>query len=290
MSSVLIHADYPVEAEDYTRGVDYRYGISPQIYLKEASGYRQVNPDQTMNAFGISVDDNLSSMMAAYSANEVFYMLPENPDLYLPDYTLLAGSWPERDTDCVLVLTSSGNIPDFLLYTMGFKDASELNGAIGDVMTGQASDNSLRAGAVPADLADSFKGGCSFHQAARLEYGAGAIALSDVQHGPLQVQFFFLLLPVREKTELPRAGKRDGIDGTDAQTPKQKVMMDAGIKMGQQSGGRLGGDICLIRKTDGSAAVGGMEAPVKINGNGAGVVRAEFKRFIIVTDPPGKGL
>ena len=134
--------------EDYTRGVDYRYGISPQIYLKEASGYRQVNPDQTMNAFGISVDDNLSSMMAAYSANEVFYMLPENPDLYLPDYTLLAGSWPERDTDCVLVLTSSGNIPDFLLYTMGFKDASELNGAIGDVMTGQASDNSLRAGAV----------------------------------------------------------------------------------------------------------------------------------------------
>ena len=133
--------------EAYTRGVDYRYGISPQIYLKEASGYRQVNPDQTMNVFGISVDDNLSGMMSAYSANEVFYMLPENSALYRSDYTLLAGSWPRRDTDCVLVLTSSGNIPDFLLYTMGFKDASALNGAIEDVMSGQAAAGELQSSA-----------------------------------------------------------------------------------------------------------------------------------------------
>ena len=132
--------------EDYTRGIACRYGISPQIYLKEAEGYRQVNPDQTMNAFGLSVDENLSGMMAAYSANEVFYMLPENPDLYLQDYTLLAGTWPNRDTDCVLVLTSSGNIPDFLLYTMGLKDARALNTRIEDVMAGQAADTGMQAG------------------------------------------------------------------------------------------------------------------------------------------------
>ena len=140
--------------EDYTRGIAYRYGISPQIYLKEAEGYRQVNPDQTMNAFGLSVDGNLSGMMAAYSANEVFYMLPENPDLYQQDYTLLAGSWPQRDTDCVLVLTSSGNIPDFLLYTMGLKDARALNTRIEDVMAGQAAETGIGAGSSyrPADF------------------------------------------------------------------------------------------------------------------------------------------
>ena len=125
--------------EEYTRGIDYNYGISPQIYQLDGDGYRQVNPDQTMTAMGVSMDDNLAGAMSGYGFNEVFRPLPENKALYEDDYTLLAGTWPQKDTDLVLVLTGSGGIPDILLYTMGLRDADELNSQIESVVAGNGS-------------------------------------------------------------------------------------------------------------------------------------------------------
>ena len=123
--------------EEYTRGVDYRYGVSLQIYQMKENGYRQVNPDQTMSAMGISMDDSLAGAMSGYGFNEVFRPLPENEALYMNDYTLLAGEWPRKDTDCVLVLTGSGGIPDVLLYTMGLRDADTLNSQLEGVVAGR---------------------------------------------------------------------------------------------------------------------------------------------------------
>ena len=134
--------------EDVTRGIDYSYGISPQIYRLQENGYRQVNPDQTMTAFGVSMDDNLSGAMSEYSFNEVFRALPANASLYEQDYRLLAGTWPQKDTDCVLVLTGSGGIPDMLLYTMGLKDADALDEQIESVIAGTGTGGGLEQGLV----------------------------------------------------------------------------------------------------------------------------------------------
>ena len=125
--------------EEYTRGIDYGYSITPQIYQLRDDGYRQVNPDQTMSAFGVSMDDNLTEAMSGYSLNQVFFSLPGNEALYRDDYTLLAGTWPKKDTDLVLVLTGSGGIPDFMLYTMGLKDADALDEQIQNVVSGNPS-------------------------------------------------------------------------------------------------------------------------------------------------------
>ena len=134
--------------EDYTRGIDYRYGISPQIYQLRDDGYRQVNPDQTMAAFGITTSDGLTGAMSGYGMNEMFRPLPVKEELYKNDYVLLAGSWPEKDTDCVLVLTGSGGIPDMLLYTMGLKDSDELDSNIENVVAGSGSTMKLQANRV----------------------------------------------------------------------------------------------------------------------------------------------
>ena len=130
--------------EDVTRCVNYSYGISPQIYLKEEAGYRQVNPDQTMSALGLSMDDNLSGMMSIWSGNDVFYMLPQNEDLYENSYEVLAGHWPQKDSECVLVLMPNGSVPDYLLYTMGLKDRTQLDEIISGMKTGTAVDASLK--------------------------------------------------------------------------------------------------------------------------------------------------
>ena len=130
--------------EDYTRGIDYRYGISPQIFLMEEDSYRQVNPDQTMSAMGITMDESLSGAMSGYGMNEVFRPLPGNEELYRDDYNLMAGRWPEKDTELVLVLTGSGGIPDIMLYTMGLKDADALNSQIESVVAGSGSGTELK--------------------------------------------------------------------------------------------------------------------------------------------------
>ena len=129
--------------EDYTRGVTYSYGISPQIYLTREDGYRQVNPDQTLSTFGVQFDDSLSGIFANYGANEIFRALPESDELYKNDYELMAGTWPRKDTDCVVVLSGSGKIPDIMLYTMGLRDGEKLNAMIEDVVAGSTVDTSL---------------------------------------------------------------------------------------------------------------------------------------------------
>ena len=131
--------------EDLTRSVSYGYGISPQVYLREEDGYRQVNPDQTMSAMGITTDDNLTGMMSVWNSNDVFCMLPEKEELYQDSYRVLAGHWPQKDTDCVLVLMPGGGVLDYLLYAMGLKDAGQLNEMITNVMTGEAVDTTLEA-------------------------------------------------------------------------------------------------------------------------------------------------
>lgn len=131
--------------EDVTRSVSYTYGISPQIYLKEKNGYRQVNPDQTMAAMGLSMDDNLSGMMSLWNGNDVFCMLPGEETLYRNSYDVVAGHWPQSDAECVLILMPGGTVPDYLLYTMGLKDTAQLDEMIFGMKTGAAVDTSMEA-------------------------------------------------------------------------------------------------------------------------------------------------
>ena len=129
--------------EDYTRSILYSYGISPQIYLTREDGFRQVNPDQTLSSFGVQMDESLTGIMSNYGASEIFRALPENEEMYREDYALMAGRWPEKDTDCVVVLSGSGKIPDIMLYTMGLRDGDQLDAMIEGVVAGGTVDTSL---------------------------------------------------------------------------------------------------------------------------------------------------
>ncbi len=62
----------------------------------------------------------------------LFYEMPENENLYKGQYDVKAGRWPENYNECVVVLTANGNVSDFMLYTLGLRDAVELDGV--DVM------------------------------------------------------------------------------------------------------------------------------------------------------------
>nr|WP_294493097.1 ABC transporter ATP-binding protein/permease [uncultured Mediterraneibacter sp.] len=113
--------------EDYTNAVEYSYNTVPQIYKQTGDDIRQVHPDRSFDAMGLGSASNSSSIMSSMMSTNVFYEMPENPELYEGQYDVKAGRWPQNYNECVLVLTSGGSMSDFMLYTMGLRDPLELD-------------------------------------------------------------------------------------------------------------------------------------------------------------------
>lgn len=111
--------------EQYVQAIEYEYSIEPLIYLTDNGTIKQVNPDTTLSAMGFSTTSY--GMMSSYMSLNTFYALPENENLYIDQYDVVAGHWPENELECVLVLTSSGGISDLMLYTLGLRDSLELD-------------------------------------------------------------------------------------------------------------------------------------------------------------------
>ena len=111
------------DIEKYTNAIEYSYDVVPQIYLQEDDDVRRVNPDSSFEALGFGSSSSSSSMMSSMMSTDVFYEMPENTNLYMDQYDVKAGRWPENYNECVLVLTSGGSISDFMLYTMGLRDS-----------------------------------------------------------------------------------------------------------------------------------------------------------------------
>lgn len=113
--------------EQYTSAVEYTYNITPQIYRTDGDKIRQIHPDKTFNSLGFGSTASSSSLMSMFMSTDAFYVMPENSDLYLNQYDVKAGRWPENYNECVLVLTSGGSISDLMLYTLGLRDYVELD-------------------------------------------------------------------------------------------------------------------------------------------------------------------
>ena len=113
--------------EEYVNSIEYTYQVSPQIYRLDGRKIRQVHPDQSFSALGLGSSVNSNSLMAMTMSTDVFFEMPENPDLYQEQYDVKEGRWPEKYNECVLVLTSNGNISDLMMYTLGLRDSAELD-------------------------------------------------------------------------------------------------------------------------------------------------------------------
>ena len=111
--------------EQYANAIEYTYDVSPQIYRLDGDNVRQVNPDRSFTALGIGTDSD--SFMSSFMNTDVFYQMSENTNLFSSQYDVKAGRWPEAYNECVVVLTSSGSISDFMLYTLGLRDSVELD-------------------------------------------------------------------------------------------------------------------------------------------------------------------
>lgn len=120
---------------DYSRAIEYRYSPVPQIYLYDNKTCTQVNPDTTFDQMGMSA---LTSSMfsSSYNTNS-FFMLPSEKSLYIDQYDVMAGRWPENEHELVVVVSEDGLIGDLTLYALGLKDKKDLDKMIQKYNSGE---------------------------------------------------------------------------------------------------------------------------------------------------------
>ena len=116
---------HPEEYADDVQMIKYNYAVTPLIYtIDAADNMAKLNPSEMSNysAGSVSFLSNLGSGSSMSSFSEI-----TNLENIKEDYTLLAGTWPERYNEMLIALSSPNQISDFLLYSLGLRDTKELN-------------------------------------------------------------------------------------------------------------------------------------------------------------------
>lgn len=125
---------------DYAKTVEYSYNVRPIIYSTDTEKLRQINPDVSFAGLGIGSGSSSNSLMSSMMSTDAFFQMPDDKNLFENQYDIKAGNWPKNYNECVLVLTSNGNISDFFLYTLGLKDYEELDNMVNQFLKEEAVD------------------------------------------------------------------------------------------------------------------------------------------------------
>ena len=113
---------------------DYSYGLSVNIYSTDMQyGPLRVSPGSIMQSYMSGFQQSNFSMMNT----DVFFRMMDNEDLLKTQYKVLAGKWPEKYDELLLVLDSEDQMNDYMVYTLGLRDPQELKDMINDVIEGK---------------------------------------------------------------------------------------------------------------------------------------------------------
>ena len=116
--------------------VKYTYSVEPYIYTVDGTKkIAKVNPN---NLFSSMFSNNMMMNIGTYTS--VYSEMIDNFDVLNESYDILKGRWPEKYDEMVIVLSDATTISDLLVYSLGFRDTSELKNMINKIMAGESVD------------------------------------------------------------------------------------------------------------------------------------------------------
>ncbi len=123
------------KVEKDLRNVKYSYSIEPLIYTIDATNkLAKLNPSSLFSSmFNSNMMGTLSSMTSIYS------QMLDSREILDEQYEVLAGRWPEKYNEMIIVLSEKGNISDLLVYSLGLRDYDELTDMFTKIMSGESS-------------------------------------------------------------------------------------------------------------------------------------------------------
>ena len=120
------------EVKEDISSISYSYSVEPMIYTKNKNSVlpTKLNPS-----------DLFSSMMGGSNimgvSTSVYSQMINDKASLMESYDVLAGRWPEKYDEMIIVLSEPNSISDFLIYSLGLRDYSELEDIVKKVMNGE---------------------------------------------------------------------------------------------------------------------------------------------------------
>ena len=114
--------------------IQYDYGITPLVYRADTTdGAVQLSPNSMTTAMTGGAS-NAAMAGTGMGATTSFNEMIDNRELLDEQYDVVAGRWAESADECVLVLSSSGKVSDYTLYSIGVLDPAELDNLVDSTM------------------------------------------------------------------------------------------------------------------------------------------------------------
>ncbi|MGN1101011.1 MAG: ATP-binding cassette domain-containing protein, partial [Huintestinicola sp.] len=129
--------------------IAYCYDVQMPIFTKDPTGkvIKSEFSEIYQNAMGIDIDSSaaMSSAMemSPMGQLDIFEeLLPgDEPDsvneILINQYELVYGSWPQNYDEVVVVLTKDNEIPDIIMYSLGFKNSDDMPEIVKAAMNGE---------------------------------------------------------------------------------------------------------------------------------------------------------
>lgn len=113
------------DIQSYSNAVQYSYDLKLNLYQSDVSnGIVQVNPSQVLNKLGMSTES--SSMQMSFYQSDIWEEMLDNSSLLQSQYQVLAGKWPDKFNEVILIVDENNQISDYTLYSLGLLSQEEL--------------------------------------------------------------------------------------------------------------------------------------------------------------------
>ena len=129
------------KVDDMVSLIEYQYSVSPLIYtVNSEEEIAQLNPSTMLSSMmGTSVNPSMMSMGSMSSS--VFNEMLDDRAVLEEQYDVLAGRWPKKYDEMILVLPEPNGMSDLLVYSLGLRDDQELMDMISKIMAGEKVEN-----------------------------------------------------------------------------------------------------------------------------------------------------
>ena len=132
------------EINDLTSDIKYGYATTLNVFKADTSeGAYQVNPSQVLMDMGYLSETQMMGMSMGGAKGspmrgmDVWNEMIDNDDLIKSQYDIIAGRMPEKYSETVLIVDKYNEINDYILYSLGLLDSSEINGIVRKAITGE---------------------------------------------------------------------------------------------------------------------------------------------------------
>ncbi|WP_195448059.1 ABC transporter ATP-binding protein/permease [Parolsenella catena] len=117
--------------------IQYDYGITPIVYRENGDGAdpTKLVPNSMTQVYGGGASSAAMAGTMMSSSASAFSEMLDDQSLLDSQYDVVAGRWASAPDEAVLVLSQSGKVSDYTLYSIGVLDIDEMNDLVSSAMS-----------------------------------------------------------------------------------------------------------------------------------------------------------